>query len=397
MAIMAVDVPTRVSISAADIRKQIKLDLFDKEVQSAATYSYLWMADQMGHIGLGLIFSVVAHALVAIFGDTAVWWHWVVAGGLFAAGATFKEIKDFKQFQARENKYFEVGHDLLRWNAVTATVYMFAGLAIGILVAMPIPGLTGSWDLFGGRVTLATSLLLKTGIVAVIIALALNGAWPWLRQKITWQKAALPYLARLPRIPVAFADEAEARALEDYICAAPAVTGETHRAPLLMLGPLGVGKTQLATALGSEAAFLKAKVRYVTFSKLAQSAMTERTLREQGRATGNPELDVADSGPPNINYWPWRTAQLVIVDDIRPGLGPDDYITLDEFKARFQQKEKLGREGLSTLQIRQTVWVVGATAAEERAWIDAFLELFGVAPVVVRVRGPQDVSDPPTR
>src|SRR5262249_55661400 len=122
------------------------------------------------------------------------WWHWLIAGGLFAAGAAIKEVKDFRTFKSRKNEYFEVGIDLLRWNAVTATLYMFIGLAIGILVVMPIPGLTGGLDLFSGRVTLSTPLLFKAAIIIVIIALALNGAWPWLRQKITWQKAALPYL-----------------------------------------------------------------------------------------------------------------------------------------------------------------------------------------------------------
>lgn len=394
----AMDLPTRVSLGRPAILRQIKLDLFDKEVQSAATYSYLWMADQMGHIGLGLIFSVAARALIAIFGDTSVWWHWLIAGGLFAAGAAIKEVKDFKQFQSRENKYFEVGHDLLRKNAVTATLYMLAGLAIGILVSMPIPGLSGGFSLFDGRLTFSAALLVKSAIVALIAVVGLGGAWPWLRQKITWQKAALPFLARLPRIKITFADEDIASAIEKYLCSAADVTGEVDRAPMLVLGSIGVGKTQLGTALGSEAAFLGAKVRYVTFSKLAQSAVTERRMRARGLATGDPEVDVADSGPPNIGYWPWRTAQLVIVDDIRPGLGADDYITLDEFKARFQQEQKVGREGLSALRIRQTVWIVGATEAEEQDWVEAFRELFGKAPVVVRLRQPAaSTSDPPTR
>jgi len=246
--------------------------------------------------------------------------------------------------------------------------------------------------------TFSAALLVKTAVVALIVVVGLGGAWPWLRQKITWQKAALPYLARLPRIRITFADKDNATAIEKYLCSAADVTGEVDRAPMLVLGTIGVGKTQLGTALGSEAAFLGAKVRYVTFSKLAQSAVTERRMRERGLTTGDPEVDVADSGPPNIGYWPWRTAQLVIVDDIRPGLGVDDYISLDEFKARFRQEQKVGREGLSTLKIRQTVWIVGATEAEEQDWVDAFRELFGKAPVVVRLRQPAaSASDPPTR
>ena len=42
-------------ITTAMLLEQFWLDIFGKEVQSAATYSYLWMADQMGHICIALV------------------------------------------------------------------------------------------------------------------------------------------------------------------------------------------------------------------------------------------------------------------------------------------------------------------------------------------------------
>ncbi len=42
--------PAPPRLSAGDLLAQFWLDIYGKEVQSAATYSYLWMADQMGHV-----------------------------------------------------------------------------------------------------------------------------------------------------------------------------------------------------------------------------------------------------------------------------------------------------------------------------------------------------------
>lgn len=65
------ETPEPPTIAPADVLRQIKVDLIDKEVQSAATYSYLWLADQMGHIGIGLLIAAAAAALVSIFGSLA--------------------------------------------------------------------------------------------------------------------------------------------------------------------------------------------------------------------------------------------------------------------------------------------------------------------------------------
>lgn len=387
-------------IEAADIRHQIKVDLIDKEVQSAATYSYLWMADQMGHIGIGLLIAAVAGALVSIFGALSVWWHWLVAAALLGAIPALKEVKDFHKFNVGANRYFAVDRKLLIRNATTATLYMLAGLLIGVVVAMPLPLVSAlapwTWTILGIDIAISPAMLVRTAIVVAIGALALSGAWWWLRQKIVWQKAALPYLSRLSRVEVAFAPAAPpvsddpGPTIEAYIAGASKVDGGTTERPLLLLGPLGVGKTDLAAAIGTEAAFAGAKVRYVPFSKLAQSALAQRATHGRGPYAGPIErvqaIDAADAGPPNILYWQWRRAQLVIIDDIRPGLGERDYITLEEFCERFAEDRKLGADGLGTLRRRRSVWVIGVTAAEEPDWIAAFGELFGVKPLVVRMR-----------
>ncbi len=380
-------------IEAADIRHQIKVDLIDKEVQSAATYSYLWMADQMGHIGIGLLVAAGVTAVVSVFGTLSVWWHWLIAAAVLGAIPVAKEAWDFRKFDAAANRYFKVDKSLLIRNATTATLYMLAGLLVGVVVAMPLPivGAMAPWTcaVWGVDIVITPTLLTRVVIAVIVAIVAVSGAWWWLRQKIVWQKAALPYLSRLSRVEVVFADDC-GPTIVDYIAGAPKVVGGTTEPPLLLLGPLGVGKTDLAAAIGTEAAFAGAKVRYVSFSKLAQSALAQRATHGRGAYAGPMDraqaIDAADAGPPNILYWQWRRAQMVVVDDIRPGLGEQDYISLAEFRARFAEDRKFGADGLRTLCRRRTVWAIGVTEVEEPDWIAAFTELFGVAPVVARMR-----------
>ncbi len=381
------ETPEPPTIAPADVLRQIKVDLIDKEVQSAATYSYLWLADQMGHIGIGLLIAAAAAALVSIFGSLANGWHWVIAAAALAAIPVVKEVLDFRKFNVSANRHFAVDRLLLIGNAATATLYMLAGILAGVVMAMPLPFVGAKvWTctVLGVDLTISDMLLARIAIVVGITILAVSGVLWWVRQKIVWQKAALPYLSRLSRIEVDFAPgapEEPGPTIEAYIAGASSVDGKATERPLLLLGPLGVGKTGLAAAIGTEAAFAGAKVRYVSFSKLAQSALAQR--RAQARTQ---VIDAADAGPPNILYWQWRRAQLVIVDDIRPGLGERDYISLQEFRERFAEDRKLGADGLRTLLLRRSVWVIGVTEAEEPDWIAAFEQLFGVPPWVVRLR-----------
>lgn len=384
------ETPEPPAIAPADVLRQIKVDLLDKEVQSAATYSYLWLADQMGHIGIGLLIAAAAAALVSVFGALENWRHWVVAALALAAFPVGKEVWDFRKFNTSANRYFAVDRLLLIGNAATATLYMLAGVLVGVVMAMPLPFVVDKiWmcTVLGIELRIAETLLVRIATVVGVAILAVSGVLWWVRQKIVWQKAALPYLTRLSRLEVDFAPDKPDKpdepspTIEAYIAGASKVDGKATERPLLLLGPLGVGKTGLAAAIGTEAAFAGAKVRYVSFSKLAQSALAQRRAQARTQA-----IDAADAGPPNILYWQWRRAQLVIVDDIRPGLGERDYISLQEFRERFTEDRKLGADGLGTLRHRRSVWAIGVTEAEEADWIAAFGDLFKAPPWVVRLR-----------
>src|SRR5215831_594952 len=52
--------PSAPNLSVKDILAQFWADAYGKEVQTAATYSYTWLADQFGHLCIGILANVLA-------------------------------------------------------------------------------------------------------------------------------------------------------------------------------------------------------------------------------------------------------------------------------------------------------------------------------------------------
>jgi hypothetical protein len=192
-------------------------------------------------------------------------------------------------------------------------------------------------------------------ILCTIIALV--AAYPWVRQKIIWQKAGMPFLFRLANAP-ATVSAADAKKLQTYTDAHIRKRTEraTHTPAIILTGPLWAGKTSLACGIGTEAAFRKLTVRYVTFDKLRQMAAT----------------NVDDLGPRNILYWRWRTSELVIIDDISSGSSEDNRANLEEFESIAAN---LGLcDGCFSGRI--TVWVLGPQSANDLgAWQQAIAKI----------------------
>jgi mono/diheme cytochrome c family protein len=323
--------PVKVSVTVGEVLAQVKRDLFDKEVASAATYSYLWIADQMGHIGLGL---VIVFVLSWIFGCCGLAYpqHYlplILASVIFAIW----EYNAYVTYAAMAKGMFPSDKLLLARNAIVAAAYMILGAVAGF-----------SWQ--SGSIPKAALTTLVAALVCVLLA------WPWLRQKIVWQKAGLPFLFRLSNASPTITP-ASANALEKLITAQIAESKEDKTAlpegPVVILsGPLHAGKTSLACGIGTELAFGDVKVRYTTFDKLVQMA------------------DQDDLGPENINYWPWRDGEALIVDDVDVGTVAKPPVDAEDFVKVLSQD--LG-DARKLVGRRMTVWVLGdKTGAELAHW-----------------------------
>src|SRR6478752_693085 len=77
--------PSSPQITYGELLKQFKADVYGKEVQSAATYSYMWMADQMGHVCVGIIVNTIVTLGARKLWEFFDWQNYAETGGLFAA------------------------------------------------------------------------------------------------------------------------------------------------------------------------------------------------------------------------------------------------------------------------------------------------------------------------
>lgn len=349
--------PTRIDLSISDLLRQFKLDIYGKLVQSSPTYSYLWMANQLGHIALGYGLVTLLRGLVAVaqkyelvdflpplaaFDKMVIVTIALVASGvvaLYEAATVVSEVR-------REKKHFPIDLSGLVSNAFAAWLYMFFGIILAVSVTFG--AIEGFLALFG---------LLIVGVVVAI---------PWLRQKIVWQRAALPFLFRLsearrPRQT----DEGHDRFINFLDHLYHWSSGDVPR-HLLIVGPFSAGKTSLAAGIGTECAFKGQKVRYSTYHKLRQHI----------------EAGYDDKGPRGRGLWPWRESQILIVDDFDLFLNATDLATPEvqwrgKIRAEVAQFKSSAAAHNQTcdLKRRNTVWIAGTGMASAHEWADAVADI----------------------
>ena len=324
--------PTAPKLTAKDILHQFWADAYGKEVQTAATYSYTWLADQFGHICIGIIVDFAATVVGGLAAvqigwspkfeyDTGIW-----SGLIFTiAVVAYWEWRTYQSSIKQATGAFPIDSKLLRDNAVTAASYMALGAILGFAFHLP----------------LKPALLISAGVAVAAIVLAPR----WLRQKIIWQKAAIPYLFRLADAAPNIGSE-DAKILQNFIDAgAPPVAGPTQ---IIIGGPIGSGRTSMAAGIGTEFAFKQNKVRYLGLDCLLEFA---------ANATDTAFPD--DTGPTTISYWPWSQAQVVIIDGVGPFVAsnePGREANIARFKATLQTE--LGTVA-GVLKRCHTVWVAG--------------------------------------
>ncbi len=324
--------PKPPTVSWPMLLHQCRLDLRGKEVQSAATYSYLWSADQIGHMGVGIVlnFALVLLAFYLV-GD------WAQIAGFVATFALVAgwEINSYRTDAKKAQPPFVLDKQLLRWNAITAAGYMVLGNVIG--AGFHRHALEGT----------------ITVVAALVIAFAV-APW-WLRQKIVWQKAGLPYLFRLADTGSSVLAE-PARVLQQLIDDAAPPCAPPRQ--VLLAGPIGSGRTSLAAAIGTEFAFRKKSVRYLTLDRLIEFATAPT-------AHANPPVFSDDTGPRNIEYWTWTEAQVLVIDDIGPVIGalPGAGDLLTRFDSLLEGPLAAAK---SVLAERHTVWILGDIGTGER-------------------------------
>jgi hypothetical protein len=350
-------------------------DLFGtKDVQDVVTASYVWVNDQFGHIALGLLPTMLAcwiwRLLLAGWIDPAgklgPWWHTGVCVGLaivVLAVWAKKEYDDYVVTEKRAGKDFPFDKYDIVWNIHTALVYFAIGGALGL-----------------------TPFVLHPLWLPVVFAVAcapafLVGFW-WLRRKLAYQQAGLPYLYRLANF---------CGVIDEPSCAAVAGIANLADRPvnlwdlcfhadtvpqndpkvrhILIAGPLGAGKTSLAVGIGTEFAFGLGIGRYLSVSKLME-------LIDAPQPGGQDNAVDYDDGRV---LWPWRQCDLLIVDDVDSGLPVStEPVVVNALPTEFRKAvEPDDVKPLAWLAHKRTVWVLGNTDML-KPWKSTIAGLLGI-------------------
>jgi hypothetical protein len=354
--------------------QQVKWDLFEtKDVQDAITASYVWLEDEAGHIGLGFASTILLCWVVSLF--------WVDASppryAAFVAVAvtllsffTYKELRDRKVCKARRGGVFKFDSQDLDWNVETAVL----AFGVGVFFALT-PFLVG-WR--GPLVVLPISL-------AVIVPMAY---W-WLKRKLAFQQAGLPYLFRLADFnrtlePSSVKLVSKFASYRNTRHSLTQLLFETDRQPdrepefrhILITGDLGAGKTSLCTGIAAEFALSLKKCRYLTAMKLVEFVLA----KHDGGPTAN-DVEFDDG----LYLWHPSACDMVIVDDVDIGVsmaGQDVRRRATHLVSPKQLRQALTMGGqerpLAWLGERRSVWVVG-DIDEHDAWRETIAGLLGLS------------------
>lgn len=316
-------------VTFGDVLKQAFGRFSGKEIQHGYTVMYVWMANQFGHFTLGFLITFLILWIVELSGGSlANPWGWLLAvpiGQLLAW--TVKETNDYIQAVSGAPKFFPVDKGSIALDAVTAVFF----IAIGLVVSYA--------TLWGGLPPLVA-------LFALLVIALIPGRY-WLIQKLVFQQAGLPFLYRLADFPAQFPRENVERVMLF-------IARKGAWKHLLITGGPGTGRTSLTVGIGTEHALVLGKTRYTTLVKLLALAQKEE----------EPELQEG------LILWPWREADLVLVDDVEIAGGPKEVENaLTSLPAEAQEK----------LRSRRTVWVLGPSEHAE-AWRDMFSRVLVVKP-----------------
>jgi hypothetical protein len=290
------------------VLRQVLLDWFTtKDVQENPTLTYVWTADQFGHFSLGFLPAYLIAWIVTSFTEVNSGVLVGIAAAIFCLWIV-KELWDYRSEVKRATAAqsdFPFNSREIWWNVVTAWIFFAMGSLIAALSLI-----RPSYPLYG---------------LVVLLPVTVGVSWWWLRRKLTFQQAGLPYLYRLANFPnnIAGDDQTRQRAI-GFVqqIADPAQTGRKH---LIITGKINSGKTPLAVGVGTEFAFRTGIGRYTSLTKLLE-------LHDKQKAAA--KNDVADSAVSiwkepveekefndGRNLWPWEAAQLLIIDDVDRALG----------------------------------------------------------------------------
>ena len=329
---------------------QVRQDLFSKEAQTGYTYTYVWMANQVGHFTLGflptLLFTWFFVSIGWPLNGSCEWtkdlcgpvlglscWVYVLVLGEIAFWV-FVEAWDVWAEWHNWHGPFPFDFWDVFWDALTALLFIGFGLAVAFVSLK-------SW-----------CLALLAFAAGLVVALLL--AWYWLPRRFCFQRAKLPYLFRLADFGISDGagstpGQTVAQIVEGLLRGGP---GDPRH--VLLFGRIGTGRTSLAVGIGTEYSFTVRRARYLTFAQFIEAA--------QDPPATNPSTDSTC----NFQPWPWDNSDILILDDVVDVVNGQMVQTPGQICGLLAQ---LAASVPDKLACRRTVWVLGpADDAQAQVW-----------------------------
>ena len=357
-------------ITRKQILGQLKRDLIGKDSHRGVTLTYSWLANQFGHFSLGFIPTFILFLIIqtpesiqqsaawAAIYVTAFWLLFETYNflGPLLWKRTFKSVVRFRKkiiFKpAWKNIALDTGTDLLFF-------------ALGACVASLI--LYFSWTFMIACIVLMGFLLYLSSY--------------WYVTKIYMQAAQYPFHMRLGQ----WDKEISTENMETVEKFRKNVEPGHH---LLVFGAGNAGKSSLCIGLATEISIAHGACTYTTVMKLFSMFFEHNNT--------NPD-----------NFWTWRTADLLIIDDINAGdpVEPDVVTTNIFLNFLAKKNEEFKTANQNALKEKNVIWVLGNephTKTRQQTWED-FLQQLNIdkskisiinltgTPVDVKKQIPEDV------
>ena len=328
------------TIPIKNILRQLKADLIGKDSYRGVTLTYSWLANQLGHFTLGFIPTLVLYNILVRYSHFE---HKVQIAVL--AVSLFWTIFECYNFLgplllARQSK-----SNLIY---IPGAKYVFAPqwLNIGFDTLTDVVFFTFGALVSGKLIDSDEISFLACITPAILLAVP---SYYWYTTKIIMQEAKYPTQFRLSQSNFSIKDE-------DVETISTFRKSEAKGTHLFIFGGKKSGKTALAIGLGTEASIKHSNVTYTTGMKLFNLFACSESAA------------AADTG----ELWTWRTAELLIVDDINPGPPFEgEIITPDLFVQLMGNQQTRQDENRLALINKTVIWVMGNETGDNgllRSW-----------------------------
>lgn len=318
----------RSKVTFKDILKTIHADLIGKDSHRGITLTYGWMANQVGHFALGFIpvcildlyFTNLLNCVLYVCG------FWLLFEIYNALSPLYK--KEYKG-----NGTFRIRWANLTFDTFTDLCFFWFGAFSFYFLASE---------------SKAFIFLYFIGFICLLVFIRY-----WFLTKLFQQNAYFPYPFRLSQwdAPIDLLNSKQIRTFL-YEFSSP-----KH---FLVFGQKGSGKTRLSVGIGNEFSIEHRKSTYTTFTKwlIFLDEDNETSMRSR------------------ISLWSWFQSDILIIDDIHPGIP----LSSNRYKAQdvFEFVTRVNKErNLKALQESSVVWVVGTCHPEEgiKDWENMLLAL----------------------